>query len=92
MVGLPIVLGLVVGSIIFGYLLSVVVAKYVSSNVTLSRNEYRLIVRNINDIKKQNKFLKSEVEKLTESDQRTVDDLRELRDDYNSLTLRYKRK
>jgi uncharacterized protein (UPF0305 family) len=92
MVSLPIVLGLVVGSVIFGYLLSFVVARIVSSNVTLSRNQYRVIVRNINDIKKQNKFLKSEVEKLTESDERTVEDLRELRQDYDSTLLRYKRK
>lgn len=92
MVGIPIVLGLVIASVIFGYLLSVAITKYLSSNVTLSRNEYRVIVRNINDIKKQNRFLKSEVEKLTESDQRTVEDLRDLRQDYDATLLRYKRK
>lgn len=92
MVSLPVVLVLVVVSVFFGYLLSFVVARILNSNVTLSRNQYRVIVRNINDIKKQNKFLKSEVEKLTESDQRTVEDLRELRQDYDSTLLRYKRK
>jgi peptidoglycan hydrolase CwlO-like protein len=92
MVSLQVVLALVGVSIVFGYLLSIVVARGFSSHITLSHKEYQDIIKNINDIKKQNKFLKSEVEKLVESDQRTVDDVRELREDYNSLTLRYKRK
>ncbi len=92
MVSLQVVLVLVAVSIIFGYLLSLVVARGLSSHITLSHKEYQDMVKNINDIKKQNKFLKSEVEKLVENDQRTVDDVRELREDYNSLTLRYKRK